>query len=62
MGLPEVLAILLVACVCVLLLAGYPVALTLGGVALIFAVLGDVLGVMRFLAPRRAARRGCSAS
>jgi len=48
MGLPEVLAILLVACVCVLLLAGYPVALTLGGVALIFAVLGDVLGVMRF--------------
>src|SRR5882672_8432873 len=40
MGLPEVLAILL--------LAGYPVALTLGGAALIFAALGDVLGVMRF--------------
>src|SRR3954468_12748765 len=48
MGLPELLAILLVVCVCVLLLAGYPVALTLGGVALIFAVLGDTLGVMRF--------------
>src|SRR5712671_7008546 len=48
MGLPEVLAILLVVCVCVLLLAGYPVALTLGGAALIFAALGDVLGVMRF--------------
>src|SRR4030088_854729 len=48
MGLPEVLAILLVVCVCVLLLAGYPVALTLGGAALIFAGLGDVLGVMRF--------------
>ncbi|HEY2134478.1 MAG TPA: TRAP transporter large permease subunit [Xanthobacteraceae bacterium] len=48
MGLPEILAIVLVASVCVLLLAGYPVALTLGGVALIFAVLGDALGVMRF--------------
>jgi tripartite ATP-independent transporter DctM subunit len=48
MGLPEILAILLVVSVCVLLLAGYPVALTLGGVALIFAVLGDTLGVMRF--------------
>ena len=48
MGLPEVLAIALVASVCVLLLAGYPVALTLGGVALIFAVAGDALGVMRF--------------
>src|SRR3989442_678251 len=48
MGLPELLAILLVVCVCVLLMAGYPVALTLGGVALAFAVLGDVLGVMSF--------------
>src|SRR6195256_6886804 len=48
MGLPEILAILLVVSVCLLLLAGYPVALTLGGVALIFAVLGDTLGVMRF--------------
>jgi len=48
MGLPELLAILLVACVCVALMAGYPVALTLGGVALVFAVLGDVLGVMSF--------------
>jgi tripartite ATP-independent transporter DctM subunit len=48
MGLPELLAILLVVAVCALLMAGYPVALTLGGVALIFAVLGDALGVMRF--------------
>jgi tripartite ATP-independent transporter DctM subunit len=46
MGLPEVLAILLVVCVCVLLLAGYPVALTLGGVSLAFALLGHALGAM----------------
>jgi TRAP-type mannitol/chloroaromatic compound transport system permease large subunit len=46
MGLPELLAILLVAAVCGLLMAGYPVAFTLGGVALAFAVLGDLLGVM----------------
>src|ERR1700675_104806 len=48
MGLPELLAILLVVAVCGLLMAGYPVAFTLGGVALAFAVLGDALGVMRF--------------
>jgi tripartite ATP-independent transporter DctM subunit len=48
MGLPELLAVLLIVSVCALLMAGYPVALTLGGVALIFAVLGDVLGVMQF--------------
>ena len=46
MGLPELLAILLVVAVCGLLMAGYPVAFTLGGVALAFAVLGDLLGVM----------------
>src|SRR5215470_3007988 len=37
MGLPELLAILLVVVVCALLMAGYPVA---------FAALGDALGVM----------------
>jgi tripartite ATP-independent transporter DctM subunit len=46
MGLPELLAILLVVAVCGLLMAGYPVAFTLGGTALAFAVLGDALGVM----------------
>src|SRR5690349_20410285 len=48
MGLPELLAIILVVAVCVLLMAGYPVAFTLGGVALAVAVLGDALGAMRF--------------
>jgi tripartite ATP-independent transporter DctM subunit len=48
MGLPELLAILLIAAVCVLLMAGYPVAFTLGGTALAFAVLGAALGVMPF--------------
>src|SRR5262249_9834201 len=47
MGLPELLAILLVVAVCGLLMAGYPVAFTLGGGALAFALLGDLLGVMR---------------
>src|SRR5262245_28577061 len=47
MGLPELLAILLVVAVCALLMAGYPVAFTLGGVALAFALLGDALGVMQ---------------
>ncbi len=46
MGLPELLAILLVVAVCGLLMAGYPVAFTLGGAALAFAVIGDALGVM----------------
>jgi tripartite ATP-independent transporter DctM subunit len=48
MGLPELLAVLLVVAVCVLLMAGYPVAFTLGGVALAVAVLGDAVGAMRF--------------
>ena len=46
MPLPEVLAILMVAAVCGLLFAGYPVALTLGGVSLAFAALGHVTGAM----------------
>jgi tripartite ATP-independent transporter DctM subunit len=42
----EVLAIAMVAAVCVLLLAGYPVALTLAGVSLGFAAAGAIAGVM----------------
>jgi tripartite ATP-independent transporter DctM subunit len=42
----ELLAILLVAAVCMLLMAGYPVALTLGGVSLAFAAIGHLLGAM----------------
>ena len=42
---PELLAILLVVAVCGALLAGYPVALTLGGVSLAFAILADVSGL-----------------
>jgi len=44
--LPELLAILLVAAVCMLLFAGYPVALTLGGVSFAFALLAHFLGAM----------------
>jgi len=42
----ELLATLMVAAVIAALMAGYPVALTLAGVSLIFAVLGHLLGVM----------------
>ena len=48
MGLPELLAILMVVVLCGVLLAGYPVALTLGGVSLIFAALGHAVGAMSF--------------
>ena len=48
MGLPELLAILLVVAVCGLLMVGYPVAFTLGGTALAFAAIGNALGVMPF--------------
>jgi tripartite ATP-independent transporter DctM subunit len=44
--LPEILAVALIVAVCVLLLAGYPVALTLAGVSLIFAAGGAVAGVL----------------
>lgn len=40
----ELLAILLVVLVCAALMAGYPAALTLGGVSLAFALLGSVFG------------------
>ncbi|HSL68738.1 MAG TPA: hypothetical protein VK864_00785, partial [Longimicrobiales bacterium] len=48
MGLAEVLAVLMVVALCGLLMAGYPVALTLGGVSLVFAALGHLAGVMSF--------------
>jgi len=46
MPLPEILAVLMVVAVCGLLFAGYPVALTLGGVSLAFALLGHAAGAM----------------
>jgi tripartite ATP-independent transporter DctM subunit len=46
MPLPELLAILMVVAVCGLLMAGYPVALTLGGLSLAFAALGHAFGAM----------------
>jgi tripartite ATP-independent transporter DctM subunit len=42
----ETLAVAMVIAVCALLLVGYPVALTLAGVSLIFAAAGGFLGVM----------------
>ena len=42
----EILAVLLVVAICASLMAGYPVALTLGGVSLLFAVIGHLAGVM----------------
>ncbi len=44
--LAEALAVGMVVAVCAALLAGYPVALTLAGVSLIFAVAGHAVGVM----------------
>lgn len=38
------MALILFLCVCLLLLAGYPVALTLGGTALLFALIGAATG------------------
>ncbi len=46
MPLAETLAVLLVAAVIAALMFGYPVALTLAGVSLAFAVLGQALGAM----------------
>jgi len=42
----ELLAVLMVAAVIAALMAGYPVALTLAGVSLMFAMLGHLLGAM----------------
>ncbi|MGE0564898.1 MAG: TRAP transporter large permease subunit [Pseudolabrys sp.] len=44
----ETLAVLMVVAVCAALFAGYPVALTLGGVSLGFAVFGHLAGAMDF--------------
>jgi tripartite ATP-independent transporter DctM subunit len=44
----EILAIGMVFTVCALLLVGYPVALTLAGVSLLFAVAGSAAGIMSF--------------
>ena len=48
MPIAELLAVLMVVAVCGLLFFGYPVALTLGGVSLAFAVLGHMAGLMSF--------------
>lgn len=45
MTLPEIFAVVLVAAVCLTLMAGYPVAFTLGGVSLAFALLGHLFGL-----------------
>jgi TRAP-type mannitol/chloroaromatic compound transport system permease large subunit len=46
--LAETFAIVMVVAVCAALFAGYPVALTLGGVSLVFAVFGHLAGAMSF--------------
>ena len=41
----EILPLLLFVTVCLCLVAGYPVALTLAGVSLLFAAFGGLIGV-----------------
>ncbi|HEV2630117.1 MAG TPA: TRAP transporter large permease subunit [Pseudolabrys sp.] len=48
MALAELFAVAMVVAVCAALMAGYPVALTLGGVSLACAALGHLLGLMDF--------------
>jgi tripartite ATP-independent transporter DctM subunit len=48
MGAAEIVAVLMVVAVCTVLFAGYPVALTLGGVSLAFAAIGQVAGILNF--------------
>src|SRR3569833_4267740 len=48
MGLAELFAIAMVVAVCAALMAGYPVALSLGGVSLACAALGHMFGLMGF--------------
>ncbi|MEO0786301.1 MAG: tripartite transporter, partial [Pseudomonadota bacterium] len=45
MDIEVILAIAMFVCAILALMGGYPVALTLGGVALLFAFLGIALGV-----------------
>jgi tripartite ATP-independent transporter DctM subunit len=44
----EFLAVALVVAVCLALMAGYPVAFTLGGVSLAFAIIGELTGAFSF--------------
>ncbi|MGE3990556.1 TRAP transporter large permease [Pseudorhodoplanes sp.] len=44
----ELLSILLVVAICVALFAGYPVAFTLGGLSLVFALIGSVFDIFSF--------------
>ena len=48
MGAAEIVAVLMVVAVCTVLFAGYPVALTLGGVSLAFAAIGEGAGILNF--------------
>lgn len=48
MPIPEIVAIALVLAMCLALMAGYPVALTLGGVSLAGALVGNLLGIFDF--------------
>jgi tripartite ATP-independent transporter DctM subunit len=48
MSFPELIAIMMVVAVVAALMAGYPVALTLAGVSLGFAIFGHVIGAMHF--------------
>ena len=57
MALAETLDLLMFAVACVLLLAGFPVAFTLAGVALMFAGLGHMFGVFEVL--RTVAAESC---
>jgi tripartite ATP-independent transporter DctM subunit len=47
MGAAEIIAVLMIFAVCIALFAGYPVALTLAGVSLAFAAVGDLVGLMQ---------------
>ena len=43
----EIIALLLIICVCGALLLGYPVAFTLAGTSILFAGMGVVLGFLK---------------
>ena len=60
MPLPELLAVTMVVALCALLMAGYPVALTLGGMSLAFALLGAYVFVPDAWAAWREARTSAS--
>ena len=51
----------MVVAVCGFLFFGYPVALTLGGVSLAFAVIGHIAGDHELLASSARCRSACSA-